>query len=116
VRKAPACTIATLAEALQEMAGTTVPVRIIGSRHGEKIYETLLSREEMAKAEDHGDFYRVPADEGDLNYDKYLVAGQIDLAAIQDYTSHNTTRLDVAGVCDLLRKAGMRTDAFVDEA
>ena len=116
VRKAPACTIATLAEALQEMAGTRVPVRIIGSRHGEKIYETLLSREEMAKAEDHGEFYRVPADEGDLNYDKYLVAGQVDLAAIQDYTSHNTTRLDVAGVCDLLRKAGMRTDAFVDEA
>jgi len=102
VRKAPACTIATLAEALQEMAGTRVETRIIGSRHGEKVYETLLSREEAAKAEDLGDYYRVPADTRDLNYEAYFEVGDTGITRSGEYTSHNTRRLNRSQLKQLL--------------
>jgi UDP-N-acetylglucosamine 4,6-dehydratase len=79
-------------------------VRIIGTRHGEKLYESLISREEMARATDIGRYYRVPADGRDLNYDKYFVEGEVSISALEDYTSHNTERLDVEGVKALVGK------------
>ena len=102
VQKAPACTVADLATALTEMFGGTGDIKIIGTRHGEKLYETLVSREEMAKAEDRGRYYRVPADNRDLNYDKYIQEGAPEANDVDDYTSHNTERLDVGGVKKLL--------------
>ena len=80
------------------------PVRVIGTRHGEKLYESLVSREEMAKAEDMGRYYRIPADNRDLNYKKYFVEGEEKISELDDYTSHNTERLDVAGIKQLLLK------------
>jgi UDP-glucose 4-epimerase len=79
-------------------------VRVIGTRHGEKLYESLVSREEMAKAEDMGRYYRIPADNRDLNYKKYFVEGEEKISELDDYTSHNTKRLDVAGIKQLLLK------------
>jgi UDP-N-acetylglucosamine 4,6-dehydratase len=79
-----------------------VPVRIIGTRHGEKLFESLVSREEMVKANDMGDYFRIPADNRDLNYDKYILEGQPEVNEVEDYTSHNTTRLDVEGVKEQL--------------
>lgn len=102
VRKAPACTVADLAQALKNLFHSDVPVRVIGMRHGEKIYETLATREELAKAEDMGDYYRVPMDDRDLNYSKYFTEGDTTESAMDDYTSHNTEQLDVAGVERLL--------------
>ncbi|WP_417800499.1 polysaccharide biosynthesis protein [Tenacibaculum sp.] len=102
VNKAPAGTIENLAKALIEITGKEVPVKVIGTRHGEKLYETLCTREEMIKAEDMGDFYRVPADNRDLNYAKYFSEGEEDVSAIEDYHSHNTERLDVEGMKELL--------------
>ncbi len=102
VNKAPAGTIENLAKALIEITGKEVPVKVIGTRHGEKLYETLCTREEMIKAEDMGDFYRVPADNRDLNYAKYFSEGEEDVSAIEDYHSHNTERLDVEGMKKLL--------------
>ncbi|MFZ4435693.1 MAG: polysaccharide biosynthesis protein [Flavobacterium psychrophilum] len=102
VNKAPASTIGDLAQALQELAGTNLPVNIIGTRHGEKLYETLCTREEMLKAEDMGAFYRVPADHRDLNYALYFSEGAKKITDIEDYHSHNTARLDVAGVKELV--------------
>lgn len=104
VQKAPSATLEVLAKALNELYKTTTPIRIIGTRHGEKLYETLVTREEMAKAEDMGDYYRIPADNRDLNYDKYFVEGQQEIATIEDYHSHNTKRLDVEGMKELLLK------------
>jgi UDP-glucose 4-epimerase len=104
VQKAPAATIATLAEAMLKLFNADNEIRIIGTRHGEKLYETLLNREEMAKAEDMGDYYRVPADVRDLNYNCYFVEGQEEIALEDDYNSHNTARLDVAGMTQLLLK------------
>jgi UDP-N-acetylglucosamine 4,6-dehydratase len=104
VQKAPASTVGDLATALKEIFQRDVPVRIIGTRHGEKLYESLLSREEMAKAEDMGRYYRVPADDRDLNYNKYFVEGETKVSGFEDYTSHNAERLDVAGVKTLLGK------------
>lgn len=104
VQKAPAATIQTLAEALLKMLDAENDVRIIGTRHGEKLYETLLNREEMLKAEDMGDYYRVPADVRDLNYACYFVEGQEDISRVEDYHSHNTRRLNVEGMCELLLK------------
>jgi UDP-glucose 4-epimerase len=104
VQKAPAATIATLAEAMLKIFNADNEIRIIGTRHGEKLYETLLNREEMAKAEDMGDYYRVPADVRDLNYNCYFVEGQEEIALKEDYNSHNTARLDVAGMTQLLLK------------
>ena len=99
VQKAPACTIQTQAEAVCELfGGRNEDIRVIGIRHGEKMYETLLTKEECAKAEDMGDFYRVPADNRDLNYDKYFIKGQVQTEADESYTSHNTKLLDVDGV------------------
>ena len=107
VQKAPAATLTVLAEALKSLYKTDTNVRIIGTRHGEKLYETLVTREEMAKAVDMGDYYRIPADNRDLNYDKYFVEGQEEMATIDDYHSHNTARLDVEGMKKLLLKLDM---------
>ena len=98
VQKAPASTIGDLAQALwASCTGRNHPVQIIGTRHGEKLYESLVSREEMARAEDIGGYYRIPADKRDLNYDKYFTEGESEISAEDDYTSHNTQRLDVDG-------------------
>lgn len=104
VQKAPAATLSTLAQALKELYKTDTPVRVIGTRHGEKLYETLVTREEIAKSEDMGDYYRIPCDTRDLNYDKYFVEGNEKIAQIEDYHSHNTRRLDVEGMKELLLK------------
>jgi len=104
VQKAPASTVADLAQALKELFAYDNPVKVIGTRHGEKLYESLISREEMAKAEDMGRYYRIPADNRDLNYKKYFVEGETHISELDDYTSHNTKRLDVAGIKDLLLK------------
>mgnify|MGYP000448045858 CR=1 FL=1 len=98
VRKAPACTVANLAQALKNLFHSDVPIQVIGIRHGEKIYETLATREELAKAEDMGDYYRVPMDDRDLNYSKYFTEGDTTESSLEDYTSHNTEQLDVAAV------------------
>jgi len=104
VQKAPSATIATLAEAMLKIFNATNEIRIIGTRHGEKLYETLLNREEMSKAEDMGDYYRIPADVRDLNYACYFVEGQEEISVKEDYNSHNSTRLDVDGMLQLLLK------------
>ena len=104
VQKAPASTVADLAQALKEIFKKDNPVRIIGTRHGEKLYESLISREEMAKAEDMGDYYRVPADKRDLNYAQYFSEGEEKLSQLDDYTSHNTDRLSVEKIKKLLLK------------
>lgn len=102
VRKAPACTVEALVQALKNLFASNAPVQVIGMRHGEKIYETLATREELAKAEDMGDYYRVPMDDRDLNYGKYFTEGDTRGPSLEDYTSHNTERLDVVGVERLL--------------
>jgi UDP-N-acetylglucosamine 4,6-dehydratase len=102
VQKAPACTIQVLAEALVEIFASTSPIRVIGTRHGEKLFESLVSREEMAKALDEGRYYRIPADNRDLNYAKYFVEGETRVSASEDYTSHTTERLERQQVIDLL--------------
>jgi UDP-N-acetylglucosamine 4,6-dehydratase/5-epimerase len=104
VQKAPASTIETLALALQELCEVKRNIRIIGTRHGEKLYESLVAREELARAEDMGNYYRVPADNRDLNYAKFVIEGELNIATFDDYTSHNTTRLDIDGVKALLLK------------
>ena len=107
VQKAPAATLEVLAKAIIELYKSNSQVRVIGTRHGEKLYETLVTREEMAKAEDMGNYFRIPADNRDLNYDKYFVEGQEEVSVIEDYHSHNTTRLDVEGMKELLMKLDM---------
>ncbi len=102
VQKAPASTIANLATALTQMFSGNGDIRIIGTRHGEKLYESLVSREEMAKAEDRGRYFRIPADNRDLNYDKYILEGSPDANEVDDYTSHNTQRLNVEQIKCLL--------------
>lgn len=103
VRKAPACTVGVLARAVANLLEVRVPeIRVIGTRHGEKLYETLLSREEMVRAEDHGDYYRVPLDARSLEYELFFDEGMPREAELEDYTSHNTHRLDVAAVQALL--------------
>jgi UDP-N-acetylglucosamine 4,6-dehydratase len=104
VQKAPACTVQVLAEALLEIFGGPSQVRVIGTRHGEKLFESLVSREEMAKAIDDERYYRIPADNRDLNYAKYFVEGETSVSACDDYTSHNTTRLSKPEVIELLMK------------
>lgn len=104
VNKAPAGTIGDLAQALKEMFKANNPVKVIGTRHGEKLYETLCTREEMIKAEDMGDFYRIPADNRDLNYDQYFSEGTEDISKIEDYHSHNTQQQDIEGMKKLLMK------------
>ena len=104
VQKAPAATLDVLVRALKELYRSDAEVKVIGTRHGEKLYETLVTREEMAKAIDMGDYYRIPCDTRDLNYDKYFVEGNEEIAKIDDYHSHNTRRLDVEGMKQLLLK------------
>jgi UDP-glucose 4-epimerase len=104
VQKAPASTVADLTQALREIFASDNPVRIIGTRHGEKLYESLISREEMAKADDMGGYYRIPADNRDLNYSQYFSEGEERVSHLDDYTSHNTIRLDVGQVKQLLLK------------
>lgn len=107
VQKAPAVTLKILAESLQELYKADVPIRIIGTRHGEKLYESLVTREEMAKAEDMGNYYRIPCDDRDLNYDKYFVEGQEKISKFEDYHSHNTYRLSLNEMKQLLLKLNM---------
>jgi UDP-glucose 4-epimerase len=102
VNKAPAGTVADLAQALKEIFNANNPIKNIGTRHGEKLYETLCTREEMIKAEDMGEFFRIPADNRDLNYDKYFTEGKQTIDIIEDYNSHNTHRSDVNGIKLLL--------------
>lgn len=105
VQKAPAATVETLARALTSMMGQAEhPIQIIGTRHGEKLYEALLSREEMACAEDHGDYFRIPPDLRDLNYSKFVEQGEERISTMEDYNSHNTLRLDIEGMQKLLLK------------
>lgn len=109
VQKAPAATLETLSKSLIELYHADVEVRTIGTRHGEKLYETLVTREEMAKSEDMGNYFRIPADNRDLNYDKYFVEGQEKVSIIDDYHSHNTGQLDVDGMKELLLKLDIVT-------
>ncbi len=104
VQKAPASTVGNLGQALKELFSIDVPIRVIGTRHGEKLYESLISREEMAHAQDMGDYYRIPADNRDLNYAKYFSEGEESISLLDDYTSHNTQRLDVEEIKALLLK------------
>ena len=104
VQKAPASTVADLAQALKEIFGKGNAIRIIGTRHGEKLYESLISREEMAHAKDMGSYYRIPADNRDLNYAKYFSEGEEEISHLEDYTSHNTNRLSVVQIKALLLK------------
>jgi len=103
IRKAPACTVADLASALKKIFGSRLPVKTIGMRHGEKVFETLATREELRQAQDRGDYFRIAMDARDLNYAKYFTEGDRGEAAIEDYTSHNTRRLNVREVERLLR-------------
>lgn len=95
IQKSPACTIEVLAKSIVEVMNVTTEIKLIGTRHGEKLYETLCTREEMAKAEDLGNFYRIPADNRDLNYGKYFQEGETKVSQFEDYNSHNTQRLGV---------------------
>ena len=110
VQKAPAATLSTLAQAIKEVYTKVdakyadTEVKVIGTRHGEKLYETLVTREEMVRAIDMGEYYRIPCDTRDLNYDKFFTEGDQDLSTIEDYHSHNTRRLDVEGMKELLMR------------
>ena len=124
VQKAPAATLSTLAEALEQIYAKVNPkygeteVRVIGTRHGEKLYETLVTREEMSKAIDMGNYYRIPCDTRDLNYDKFFTKGSEDISKIEDYHSHNTHRLDIEGMKQqLLRLRFIQEDlGMIDRA
>ncbi len=116
VNKAPAATIGDLAKAVKELAKADNEINIIGTRHGEKLYETLCTREEMVKAQDMGDFYRIPADNRDLNYSMYFSEGEKSMGDIEDYHSHNTERLNIEGVKNLISKlAIVRKEIFLEE-
>jgi len=116
VNKAPAGTIGDLAQALKELCGANNEINVIGTRHGEKVYETLCTREEMQKAQDMGDFYRIPADNRNLNYNQYFSEGETDLSVIEDYHSHNTEQLGVEGMKELLAKQPyIKAEIFGDE-
>jgi len=104
VQKAPAATLTVLAESLKELYHADTEVKVIGTRHGEKLYETLVTREEMFRSEDMGGYFRIPADARDLNYDNFFVEGQVDISKVEDYHSHNTFRLDKEGMKKLLLK------------
>ena len=123
VQKAPAATLSTLAEALKQTYAKVNPkygeteVKVIGTRHGEKLYETLVTREEMAKAIDMGNYYRIPCDTRDLNYDKFFTDGDEEVSKIEDYHSHNTARLDVEGMKEqLLRLRFVREDLGLEKS
>jgi UDP-glucose 4-epimerase len=115
VQKSPSATIGTLAEALLRLLEADNEIRVIGTRHGEKLYETLLNREEMAHAEDLGDYYRVPADARDLNYSSFFTNGKPEVSRAIDYNSHNTDLLDVDAMMNLLLKLQCVQDAMKDK-
>lgn len=116
VNKAPAGTIGDLAEALKQLCNATTEVKIIGTRHGEKLYETLCTREEMQKAEDMGEFYRIPADNRDLNYAQYFSEGEQEVSVVEDYHSHNTEQLGVDGMKKLLSQLPLiRKEVFGED-
>jgi len=116
VQKAPAATLSVLAESLKQLYQADTEVKTIGTRHGEKLYETLVTREEMAKAIDMGDYFRIPCDTRDLNYDKYFKEGDEELSKIEDYHSHNTNPLDVEGMKQLLLKLDfIREDVMTEK-
>jgi UDP-glucose 4-epimerase len=116
VNKAPAATIGDLAKAIIDLAKVDNKITMIGTRHGEKLYETLCTREEMVKAEDMGNFYRIPADNRDLNYSMFFSEGEKNIATIEDYHSHNTERLNVEGVKNLISKLALvRKELFGEE-
>jgi UDP-N-acetylglucosamine 4,6-dehydratase len=116
INKAPAATIGDLALAIKELTNANNEIKIIGTRHGEKLYETLCTREEMVKAQDMGEFYRIPADNRNLNYNQYFSEGEPDLAKIEDYHSHNTEQLDVKGIKALLSNLPLiKKDVFGDQ-
>jgi UDP-N-acetylglucosamine 4,6-dehydratase len=104
VQKAPSATVGTLAKALIELYNSTSEIKVIGTRHGEKLYETLVNREDMIKAEDLGDYYRIPADNRDLNYEQYFSEGMHGIDSLNEYHSHNTSILDIVGMKKLLLK------------
>jgi UDP-glucose 4-epimerase len=106
VKKAPACTIGDLALALKELFDAKSEIKIIGTRHGEKLYETLLTREEMAKAEDCGEYFRISADTRDLNYNKFFIEGESEISKQEDYNSHNTRRLNIEEIKETVLKIG----------
>jgi UDP-N-acetylglucosamine 4,6-dehydratase len=106
IQKAPACTIGTLADAIMDYMGRKTEKRIIGTRHGEKLFETLVTKEEMARAIDMGEYYKVTADNRDLNYESFFSSGDEKIRTAEEYTSHNTRRLDKAGVIDMLKRIG----------
>jgi UDP-N-acetylglucosamine 4,6-dehydratase len=112
VQKAPAATIEALANALKRLFNANNEIRIIGTRHGEKLYETLLTREETANAEDMGDYYRIPLDVRDLNYSSYFTEGETKVSCQEDYNSHNTRRLDEDGLIELLLQLDFVRDAL----
>jgi UDP-N-acetylglucosamine 4,6-dehydratase/5-epimerase len=112
VQKSPASTIEVLAEALKELLNSSVSVRVIGTRHGEKQFETLVAREELARATDMGQYFKIPADNRDLNYAKYFVEGEVKVSSQDDYTSHNTQRLGIDQVKTLLLKLSFIQDAL----
>lgn len=114
VQKAPASTVGDLAQAMKELFAADNPIQVIGTRHGEKLYESLLSREEMARAEDMNRYYRIPSDDRDLNYAKYFVEGEASVSMSEDYTSHNTERLNVEQVKKLLMTLDFIQDALHD--
>jgi UDP-glucose 4-epimerase len=116
VQKAPSATIGTLAKALLKLLNAQNEIRIIGTRHGEKLYETLLNREEMAQTEDLGNYYRVPADVRDLNYSSFFSSGKAEVSEAVDYNSHNTELLDVDGMMNLLLKLQCVQDAMKGKA
>ena len=110
VQKAPAATIDTLAHAVLELKKSNVGINFIGTRHGEKLYEVLVTKEDMVKAIDMGDYYRIPADNRDLNYDKYYTKGNKKITFSDEYNSHNTERLDIKGMKKLLLKLDLFKD------
>lgn len=116
VQKAPAASLSVLAESLKDIYQVDTEVRVIGTRHGEKLYETLVTREEMSKSEDMGNYYRIPCDARDLNYDKYFVEGEEKISKFEDYNSHNTKQLDLVEMKELLlRLKEIKEDLHVEK-
>ena len=111
VQQSPACTVATLAEAMKQLMNADNEIRTIGTRHGEKLYESLVSREEMTRAIDKSGYFRIVSDTRDLNYQKYVSEGETDIAKAKDYTSHNTRQLDVEGVKEVLMRLPIMQEA-----
>jgi UDP-N-acetylglucosamine 4,6-dehydratase len=116
VQKSPAATIEVLAKALLELYQADNPIKIIGTRHGEKLYETLVNREEMIKAEDLGNFYRIPADTRDLNYNQFFIEGEAKIAQMEEYTSHNTYRLNIEETKQMLMKLDFLKEDLLNKA